>query len=159
MPAPILAGLLGANVVPRALKEILQSVLSGGNVNLEGKLKDLLQDKLEAQSGRGGARMLSRALLETVDATLEEAAGSLTLAQRREIADELTKNAALQLAQAAELLMAYPALQEAVVAAKQSGVSAAELEQARVARNAHAEKVKQALIDVGRVAAGDSPRE
>lgn len=140
--------------------DILIRVLgSSANPNLTGKLGDALQDRLDAQSGRTGARMLSRSLLEMIDEAVETKAEGLSLEQRTQIGAELAKNAALQLSQAADLLLKYPELQAAVVKAKEASGNATSLQAAREERNTHAERVKQALIDVGRVAAGDSPRD
>jgi|RhiMetdeSRZDD1v2_1073273.scaffolds.fasta_scaffold620442_1 hypothetical protein len=151
--------LLSANLLPKGLGEILSGIFGGGlNPNLAGRIRDMLEKRLEEQQGRTGARFLARAVLEQIDALMEEGnAGSVE--EREKIITELAQNGALQLTQAAELLLKYPALQAAVVKAKQSPVNEAALKAAREERNAMGERVKQALIDVGRVVAGDKPKD
>jgi hypothetical protein len=151
--------LLSAKLLPKALGDILSGIFGSGlNPNLAGRIQDMLEKRLEEQQGRTGARFLARAVLEQIDALMEDG-GVGSVEEREKIVTELAQNGALQLTQAAELLLKYPPLQAAVVKAKQPGATAAALQAAREERNALAERVKQALIDVGRVVAGDKPRE
>jgi hypothetical protein len=154
-----LLNLLTANLLPKGLGDILSGIFGSGlNPNLPGKIRDMLEKRLEEQQGRTGARFLARAVLEQIDAVMEDG-GAGSVADREKIIAELAQNGALQLTQAAELLLKYPPLQAAVVKAKQPGATPAALQAAREERNAMAERVKQALIDVGRVVAGDKPKD
>ncbi|MBM3459630.1 MAG: hypothetical protein FJX77_14000, partial [Armatimonadetes bacterium] len=140
MPFATLLPLLTGGTLPRTLGDILTRLLgTGANPNLRGKIEDLLQDRLDEQQARTGARVLRRSVLELIDAAVENQSGGMTVDQRAQLGAELAKNAAVQLAQAADLLLKYPELQAAVVRAKEAGGAAATLQAAREARNEHAE--------------------
>jgi hypothetical protein len=141
---------------PRSLSKILDSVFGGSRVRAAAEA--VLEEALNAQAGRSAGKVLGRAVCEQVDAAMEARPAGATLEQRVEVGTLLAQNAAVQLARAAEILLAYPELQAAVVCAKESRDAAA-LKAARAAPNAGTEQVKQALVNVGRVAAGDAPRE
>jgi hypothetical protein len=152
----MLLSLLSRGSLPRSLSTILDIVLGGGPVR--DRVEAALKRRLDEQAGRSAGRLLGRAICEQVDTAMETRSAGATVAQRIEVGTMLAQNAALQLARAAELLLAYPALQAAVVRAKEQGDAAA-LKAARTARNAGTQRVKQALVNVGRAAAGDVPGE
>jgi hypothetical protein len=145
----------GAKILP--LGEILAGILGGGDP--KGTVTNALRGRLDAEEARAGARALARGVLELTDTVLDpRKADGLTADQRLAVADALVKNAALQSTQFAELLLAYPPLQAAVRAAKDSGDDAA-LTTARAARTAAAQRIREACVDIGRVAAGEAPRD
>jgi hypothetical protein len=151
-----LLSLLNGGSLPRSLPAILDLVFGDGPIR--DRVEAVLKRRLDAQAGRSAGKLLGRAVCEQVDTAMEARPAGATVAQRIEVGTMLAQNAALQLAQAAEVLLAYPALQAAVVRAKEQGDPAA-LKAARAARNAGTVRVKQALVNVGRVAAGDAPQE
>jgi tellurite resistance protein len=150
---PALTGLFTSGKVIKLLPDLL-NLVSGGNVKANA-LK-AVNGALDEQAGRSGGKALGRAVCEQIDAVLEADSG-LSVEERQKLAQGLANNAALQLAEAAELILAYPPKQAAVVRAK-AGSDAAALKQARETRTNAAEAVKGALVDVGRVVAGDAPR-
>jgi hypothetical protein len=153
---PILLGLLKDGIVPQSLSKILNLVFSESSVRTAAEKE--LSKRLEEQLGRSSAEVLGRAVTKQVDAAMEAKPAGATVDQCVAVGTHLAKNAAVQLAQAAEILLAYPDLQAAVVRAKEKNDPTA-LEAARKARDQGAERVKQSLVDVARVVAGDDPKE
>jgi hypothetical protein len=153
---PLLKGLLEGPQLPKTLGKILDAVLGGSSVR--DAAEGIFARRLNAQEGRSGGRALAHAICEQVDEAMETKAAGVTVDQRIEVGTLLAKNAAVQLAEAAEILLKYPELQAAVVRAKEAGDAAA-LAQARTTRDAATTRVREALTDVGRVAAGDAPKD
>jgi len=153
---PLLKGLLEGPQLPKTLGKILDVVLSGSS--LRGAAEGVFAKRLSAQEGRSGGRVLAHAICEQVDEAMEAKPAGVTLDQRIEVGTILAKNAATQLVEAAEIILKYSELQAAVVRAKEGGDAAA-LAKARLERDAATTRVREALTDVGRVAAGDAPKD
>jgi len=153
---PLLKALLEGPQLPQTLGTILDAVLGGSS--LRGAAEAIFAKRLSAQEGRSGGRVLAYAICEQVDEAMEAKPAGVTLDQRIEVGTLLAKNAAAQLAEAAEILLKYPEFQAAVVRAKDSGDATA-LAKARTERDAATTRVREALTDVGRVAAGDAPKD
>jgi hypothetical protein len=153
---PLLKGVLTSGKVIQALPDLLKLV-TGGNV--KGAAAEFLRPKLETQAARTGAKALGRSLCEKVDAVLEAKGSGLTLAERYKLGTALSVNAALQAAEAGELMLKYAETQRDVVACKEGvGPAGLTLDEARRRRNAMAEAVQQGLVDIERVAGGQLPR-
>lgn len=153
---PLLNALLDGPQLPKTLGSILQVVLQGDS--LRDTAETVISKRLNAQEGRSGGRLLAHAICEQVDEAMEAKPAGVTVDQRIEIGTLLAKNAAAQLVEAAEILLKYPEFQAAVVRAKEAGDAAA-LASARQARDAATTRVREALTDVGRVAAGNAPKD
>ena len=148
----LLLPLLTSGTGIKSLGQILTTLLGGGSP--KDAALSALKPRLDEQAGRTGGKVLGRAVCEQLDAVLETPGAGLSVEQREAVAQALAANVAVQLAAVAELILAYPPLQAAVVQAKATGTG---LSEARTARNAAAEAIKSSLVDVGRVAAGDDP--
>jgi len=145
----------------QGLQYLLQQLVLGRNARqIQADLLDEAQERFDAQAGRTSAKALARALCEQVDHVMEGPVDRIPLEDRLRIGRELCGATALQLAHAADVLTAYAPYQEAVVRLKRAGKSDSdpELKAARLARNQASQRVRDALLDVGRVAAGDAPR-
>ena len=151
---PQLIGLLNSGRAAKTLRQIAEAVLGG--INPAKAIERVVRSRLGAQFGRSAGKTLGRAVCERIDAAMD--AKQATVDDRVKIGTELGKNAAEQLAQAAEFVLTYGKFQEAVVRAKEVSDSE-KLKTARTRRNAATQAVKQALIDVARVANGRKPRD
>src|SRR5437899_6905786 len=112
-----LLGLLGGPAVPQSLGKILEVVFgSGGSVRTA--VEKELEKRLDAQEGRSGGELLSRGVLKQIDEAMEAKPPGATVDQQIQVGTMLAKGAAVQLAEAAEILLKYPDLQAEVVHAK-----------------------------------------
>jgi hypothetical protein len=152
---PILLGLLKDQIAPRSLTKVLEVVFSQSSVRVAAEQE--LRGRLHAQAARSSAESLGRALVKLIDAAIEAKPEGATVEQRGQVGTMLAQNAAVQLAEAAEILLAYPKLEADVVRAREAKDKAA-LEAAKEARGQGVDRVKQALVDVARVVIGDDPK-
>lgn len=151
-----LLALLNTGSIVKTLPQILDTLTNGGN--LRQALRQVLSKKVDAQAGRSAGQVLGRTVCEAIDAAMEAKADEVPVETSIEAGKALAANAALQLSQAAEIILAYGPLQEAVVRAKASDDKAA-LAGARSRRDEATNRVKDALTDVARVCIGQAPED
>jgi len=149
---PTLLPLLTGGLGKLPFGKLLSGILGGKPADA---LKEELKERLDVQEGRTGGKMLARGVCEAIDNAME--ADSLDPEAAIKLGEGLARNAALQAAEAAEALLAYAELQAVVVKAKRGNLPI--LAEARRRRDVGLERVKQAFIDVQRVASGNDPRE
>jgi hypothetical protein len=153
---PILLGLLRDQIAPKSLTKILDVVFSQSSARAAAEKE--LRSRLQAQTARTAAESLGRALVKLIDAAVEAKPEGATVEQREQVGTLLAQNAAVQLAQVAEILLAYPKLEADVVRAREANDKAA-TDAAKEARAEGVDRVKQALVDVARVVIGDDPKD
>jgi hypothetical protein len=153
---PILLGLLQNKIAPQSLTKILDVVFSSSSMKTAAEKE--LNKRLQVQTARTAAEQLGRALVKLLDAAIEVKPEGATVDEREKVGTILAQNAAVQLAQVAELLLAYPEV-EAEVIRKQEANDKPGTDAAKDARGKAVDKIKGAFVDVARVVIGDDPQD
>lgn len=149
---PILLSLLQSGAGFKGLDQILK--LLGGGGSVQKKAEAYLKGRLNAQLARSAAKELAHASFKTVADAMHPDSG-LPVTDRIQVGGALARNGALQLAQAAEALLAFSAAQGELERQRGAAGEAA----ARTAREAAEKALTEALLDLPRVLAGDVPSE
>lgn len=140
----------------RTLQTIVQELFQGGDV--QDRAEAILRGKLDAQAGRTAGKSLGRAICEQIDTLAQVQSSVVSLEQSAQVSRELAKNVALQLTEAAALVLEYPEFAIEVAKLKKKGPTA-DLKVARTARDLMTDRIKKSLVDVGRASAGDKPKD
>jgi hypothetical protein len=154
MPLPILAGLLGTNVLVKGLPEILKLITAGGSVR--EKTIDLARERADAQAVRTAGRVLGHGAHKAVAAVMDGQTG-LSLEDRVKAGKELAQSIALQAAEFGEEIIRFADAQAERERTRGKGGDAEET--AIDAREEAEGRTEQAAIDMGRVIAGQSVKK
>ena len=146
-----LLGTFGTASVVGSIPAILGIVLGGGDP--KAKALKLFKGKVDAQAGRSSGKALGFAIHKSISAV----AAATPEDKRADAVKQAAGLLALQLAQAAELALKFGDAALARENARGKGQAAEERPLAE--REAAEEALEQSLIDVGRAAVGDEPKD
>lgn len=145
--------LLQGGASSKTLKDILGAIMGGGGA-MEA-LVSAVKKRAKAQVGRTSGKTLGFATVKSIAAVQGPGIAGMSLEQRVQLGKAHAERIALQYAQVGELCLAFADVQGALERARGTpGEDAARAEREKVE-----EKLIQAAIDIGRVAAGDDPRD